>query len=96
MTGNVVYVCSGKSDSSCKECGRVTERVSQKQWAAIECNGGTGIQGRYVKVAATNSYLQLTEVEIFANGLFPFLLETDDLVRLSIPTQSDQYLHNPV
>ena len=73
MTGNVVYVCSGKTDASCKECGRVTEPVSQKQWAAIECNGGSGIQGRYVKVAATNSYLQLTEVEIYANGKFTFI-----------------------
>ena len=63
-----MYVCSGKTDTSCKECGKVNERVSQKQWAAIECNGGTGIQGRYVKVAATNSYLQLTEVEIYVNG----------------------------
>ena len=68
MTGNVVYVCSGETDSTCKECDKVVERVSQKQWAAIECNGGTGIQGSYVKVAATDSYLQLTEVEIYANG----------------------------
>ena len=67
-----MYVCSSAADNSCKECGRVTERVSQRQWAAIECNGGKGIQGRFVKVAATNSYLQLTEVEIFINGTFPF------------------------
>ena len=71
MTGNVVYVCTGKSDSTCRECGRVVQPVSQKQWTAVECNGGTGMWGRFVKVAATNSYLQLTEVEIYANGSLP-------------------------
>ena len=68
MTGYTVEVCKSKSDSSCKKCGSVTGRVSRKQWAAIECDGAKGINGQYVKVAATNSYLQLTEVEVYVNG----------------------------
>ena len=70
MTGYTVHVCEDKTDASCKECGKVTGKVSKKQWAAIECNGAKGIKGQFVKVAATNSYLQLTEVEVYVNGLY--------------------------
>ena len=68
MTGNIVYVCKSKKQKSCEECGAITEKVGKKQWTSVACGGKEGIQGSYVRVAATNSYLQLTEVEIFTNG----------------------------
>ena len=64
-----MYVCSDESTESCKECGKYNDYVGRKQWAVMPCDNGDGINGRYVKVAsAANQVLQITEVEIYANG----------------------------
>ena len=70
MTGNVVYVCADNNDHSCHECGRVEQRIYEKEWAEIKCAGGNGIYGTVVKVAATNSYLQIAEIKIYCHCEF--------------------------
>ena len=70
MTGDVVFVCADDTDESCAQCGAITHAVGKKQWVAIDCGGKEGLAGRVVKIAATNSYLQLTEVKIFADREF--------------------------
>merc|ERR1719240_2323886 len=64
MTGNVVYVCADENDSSCQECGRITGSIGKSAWVQIDCS----IRGTIVKVAATNSMLQIAEIEIFSDG----------------------------
>ena len=64
MTNNVVYVCPDSSDSSCQECGRVAETIPMGGWAEIFCS----LRGTVVKVAATDSYLQIAQIEIFSDG----------------------------
>ena len=68
MTGNAVYVCKSKKDSSCELCGAVTEPVAKGQHAVVTCGDKDGIPGSYVKVAATNSDLQIAEIDIFSDG----------------------------
>merc|ERR1719414_2922575 len=64
MTGNVVYVCADQSDSSCKECGRVTTKIGRSGWAEIRCS----LRGSVVKVAATSSYLMIAEIRCSLRG----------------------------
>ena len=68
MMGNVVYVCLDETHESCKECGTFVEPVGKKEWGKMTCGDRGGIKGRYVKVAATSSYLQITEIEIYGRG----------------------------
>ena len=68
--GNVVYVCADEKDSSCQACGTFVEPVGEKQWGEMTCGNSDGIIGKYVKVAATNSYLQITEIQIYGSGWY--------------------------
>jgi len=72
MTGNIVYVCASQSDSSCKECGRVTSKIGRSAWADIRCS----ITGTVVKVAATNSYLQIAKIEVFKNPVTKLIINS--------------------
>ena len=72
--GATVYVCSDATDQSCKECGKYNDYVGLKQWAVMSCGDGNGINGRFVKVVSADQVLQITEVEIYANGSHFYVL----------------------
>ena len=70
MTSYAIFVCTNESEVSCEECGRIVEPVGEGQWVNVSCGDSDGIEGRYVSVTASTSYLQIAEVQIYTTGLY--------------------------
>ena len=96
MTGNVVYVCTDEAGASCKQCGAVTENVLRKQWTVVYCGEGDGIEGNAVKVAATNSYLQIAEIEIYVEGKLRERKEYQNMVIVLVDASSGVHAKLPL
>ena len=60
-------VCKDDTEDSCVECGTVATAVPEKNWVDVKCRND-GIDGKFVKIAATNNYLQVAEVEVSGVG----------------------------